>query len=390
VLASRRIAADGYQLKTLLNDTAATFMVATPVTYHMLLASGWEPNAALAILCGGEALSQDLAAQLLPKAASLWNLYGPTETTIFSTSCKVGSADAPITIGYPIANTQLYILDSHLQPVSIGVPGELHIGGIGLARGYLNHPELTAERFVPNPFTDEPGARLYKTGDLARFLTNGQVEYLGRTDQQIKIRGFRIELGEVEAVLSQHPAIQHCVVAAREDKPGDKRLVAYWVAAEAEVPTSNELRQFLQQTLPDYMIPVAFIQLATLPLTPNGKVDRRALPQPDLSALHSSSNYIAPRTPLEQQLADIWAEVLQLEQVGIHDNFFELGGHSLLATQVVTRIQTICQINVPLRSLFEALTIERLAKYIEAIQYVQITQVPQLTVLTEGQEEVEF
>jgi amino acid adenylation domain-containing protein len=367
ILASRSTAADGPQLKALLNDTAATFMVATPATYFMLLVSGWEPNAALTILCGGEALTQDLAAQLLPKAASLWNLYGPTETTIFSTCCKIEPADAPISIGHPIANTQLYILDPHLQPVPLGAPGELYIGGDGLARGYLNRPQLTAERFIRHPFMDVPGSRLYKTGDLARFLPDGRVEYLGRIDHQVKIRGFRIELGEIESVLSQYPAIQHCVVVAREDQPGDRRLVAYMVTA-SDPPSTGELRSFLKEMLPEYMIPSIFITLESLPLTPNGKVDRKALPPPKMANAADAATYVAPRTFLEQELAKICAQVLNLERVGIYDNFFEVGGHSLLATQVIARVQQMFQVEFPLQKLFEEPTIACLAEQIETYQ----------------------
>jgi acyl carrier protein len=273
-----------------------------------------------------------------------------------------------IPIGRPIPNTQAYILDDHLNPVPIGVPGELHVGGAGLARGYLNRPELTAEKFMPHPFSSEPGARLYKTGDLARYRPDGAIEFLGRGDNQVKIRGYRIELGEIEAVLAQHPALQEAVVLARDDVPGDRRLVAYVVPRpDVPLPSADELRQSLQQRLPAYMVPAAFVPLEALPLTPNGKVDRKALPPPDRSRAAQEA-LVAPRTPAEDLLAAIWADVLQVEQVGIYDNFFELGGHSLLATQVISRVRKALQVEVPVRRIFEAPTLAELAAVVRELQ----------------------
>ena len=269
-----------------------------------------------------------------------------------------------ISIGRPIANTQVYILDKHLHPVPIGVPGELHIGGVGLARGYLNRADLTQEKFIPNPFSDRPGSRLYKTGDLARYLPDGKVEFLGRIDNQVKIRGFRIELGEIEATVSQHPEVKEAAVIAREDVPGDKRLVAY-IVPETKAPTKSELRSFLKQKLPDYMVPSAFVTLESLPLTPNGKVDRRGLPAPDISAA-SETTFVAPKTPIEELLAAIWSQVLGIEKIGIHDNFFELGGHSLKATQVISGIRETFGVELPLRQLFSQSTIAELAEAIDA------------------------
>ena len=268
-------------------------------------------------------------------------------------------------IGHPIANSQLYIVDDHLQPVPIGVPGELHISGDGLARGYLNRPELTAEKFIPDPFSDKPGDRLYRTGDLARYLPDGNIEFLGRIDNQVKIRGFRIELGEIEAVLTQHPTIQQAVVVAREESPGDKRLVAYVVWNQDQACTANELRSFLKQKLPDYMIPSVFVFKDALPLTPNGKVDRKALPVPDPIRPELEEGFVAPRSPIEEIIAQIWAEVLKVEKIGIHDNFFNLGGHSLLATQAMSRVREKLQMDLPLRVLFEAPTVAALALRIE-------------------------
>ena len=283
---------------------------------------------------------------------SLYNQYGPTEShvvTVFSLSELPGKWPALPPIGRPIANTKIYLLDPYLQPVPVGVPGELHIGGDGLARGYHNRPELTAERFIPNPFSEEPGARIYKTGDLARYLPDGNIEFLGRIDHQVKIRGFRIELGEIEAVLGQHPAVTETVVLAREDKQGNKRLVAYIVRYQGSTISTSELRNFLRQKLPDYMIPSAFVMLDSLPLTPNGKIDRKALPEPDSERPDLEDSYIAPRSPIEKVLAGIWCEVLGLNQVGVHDNFFELGGHSLLATQVISRLRNVFEVEIPLR-----------------------------------------
>ena len=272
------------------------------------------------------------------------------------------------TIGRPIANTQISILDRQLQPVPIGVAGELHIAGDGLARGYLHRPELTAEKFIANPFSAVPQSRFYKTGDLARYLPNGNIELLGRIDNQVKIRGFRIELGEIESVLVQHPSIQQAVVLAREDAPGDRRLVAYAVATVGANPSADDLRRFLQQKLPDYMAPSAFMFLDSLPLTTNGKLDRKALPTPDPIRPELEKTFTAPTTPVEGILANIWAAVLKLDKVGIHDNFFHLGGHSLLATQIVSRVHSAFGIELPLRRIFESPTVAGIAIIISQYQ----------------------
>ncbi len=291
------------------------------------------------------------------------NAYGVTEATVDSSYFEADVSDLPesdpVPIGRPMGNMQLYILDEHLQPVPIGVPGELHIGGEGVARGYLNQSELTRERFIPNPFGV---GRLYKTGDLARYLPDGNIAFLGRADDQVKLRGFRVELGEIETALSQHAAVQDNVVIAREDQPGEKRLVAY-IVTDDQVATPSAWRKHLQKTLPDYMVPAAFVVLDALPLTPNGKVDRRALPAP--SAADIETPYVAPRTPTEDILSSIWADVLRVERVGRHDNFFDLGGHSLLATQVVSRLRDLLQVNLPVGSVFEAATIAELALAVE-------------------------
>jgi amino acid adenylation domain-containing protein len=365
-LVSREIATDGVQLLEKLNNSAVTIMQATPATWRMLLDAGWQGNTQLKILCGGEALAKNLADKLLKKCHQLWNLYGPTETTIWSTIHQLDNRETSISIGRPLANTNTYILDKNLQPVPIGVPGELHIGGAGLARGYLNRPELTIAKFIDNPF--KTNALIYKTGDLARYLANGEIEYLGRIDHQIKLRGFRIELGEIEAVLSQHSAVHECVVMAREDVPGNQRLVAYLVPElVAENIVNDELRQYLRQKLPEYMIPSAFVNLESLPLTPNGKINRRALPAPDNTGGELTSDFVLPRHPVEAVLADIWSQILGIAQISIHNNFLELGGHSLLATQVISRIRKTLEVDISLQHLFELPTIAKLATNIQAI-----------------------
>ncbi|MEG4011367.1 MULTISPECIES: non-ribosomal peptide synthetase [unclassified Microcoleus] len=375
VVASREVASNGEKLLETLTNSGATVMQATPASWKMLLAAGWQGNNQLKILCGGEALPRQLANQLLWRGAAVWNLYGPTETTIWSTLYQVDRKDESVSIGRPIANTQIFILDRYLMPVPVGVFGELHIGGAGLSRGYLNRPELTAEKFIPNPFAEDgihascfihPSSfilseRLYKTGDLARYLPDGNIEFMGRSDHQVKVRGFRIELGEIEAVLSQYPAVREAIALVREDNPGDKRLVAY-IVANSELKTQdseliNDLRSYLKQKLPQYMMPSAFVLLEAMPLTPNGKIDRRSLKAPDKNTAEFESNFTCPRTPDEQLIAEIWAEVLGLERVGIHDNFFELGGHSLLATQAIARLREAFQIELPLRVLFESPTV---------------------------------
>ena len=370
IVASREVTMEGTALAEMLSASGATLMQATPATWRLLVDVGWQGSQSLKVLCGGEALSSDLAVQLQPRGECLWNLYGPTETTIWSAVNRVDAeeariGDAAVAIGRPIANTQIYVLDRMGQPVPIGVAGELHIGGAGLARGYLNRPELTAEKFIVNPFTVGPGARLYKTGDRACYRTDGKIKYLGRSDNQVKLRGHRIELGEIEAVLSGLWAVHEAVVLAREDVPGDKRIVAYVVASQEAPLKTSELSSFLKQKLPEYMIPSAFVLLDALPLTPNGKVDRRALPAPDQARPQLEEAFVAPRSPIEEAVAGIWSHVLGLERIGIHDSFFELGGHSLLATQIVSALRKTFQVELPLRSLFETPTVAGLAAAIQ-------------------------
>jgi amino acid adenylation domain-containing protein len=360
-LASQEVRADGRQLGEKLATSGATIMQATPATWRMMLDSGWEGNRRLKILCGGEELSRELAAALLARGGAVWNMYGPTETTIWSTTYRVKAEEGPVAVGRPIANTQIYILNKYLQPAPIGIPGELYIGGSGVARGYHNLDQLTAEKFIGDPFSTEPGARLYKTGDLARYRADGNIEVLGRMDQQVKIRGFRIELGEIETILAQHDGVKQVVVVVREDSPNDKRLVAYVVFRNGQTATDSALKDFLRHKLPDYMVPTAFVFLETLPLTPNGKVDRRALPRPEENPQDRAAAYVAPRTDDEKMIANIWAGVLKLQQVGINDNFFDLGGHSLLATQVISRLGKQFGVVIPLRALFETPTVAGLA-----------------------------
>ncbi|MBD2690475.1 non-ribosomal peptide synthetase [Anabaena catenula] len=327
------------------------------------------------VICSGEALSFDLQKRFFERLnAELHNLYGPTEAAIDVTywACQLNSNQKIVPIGRPIANIQIYILDKHLQPVPIGVSGELHIGGVGLARGYWNKPELTQEKFIASPF--ESAQFLYRTGDLARYLPNGNIEYLGRIDHQVKIRGFRIEVGEIETLLAKHPEIQESVVALKEDDLGEKRLVAYIVSKQNKLTTNelaSKLQKFLQQKLPDYMIPSAFVLLEALPLTPNGKLDRRALLTPDWSQRNLEQNYISPRTPVEEIIANTWTQVLGVEQVGVNDNFFELGGHSLLATQLISRLRQVFQIELPLQKIFEFPTVADLATAVEAIKQAE-------------------
>jgi len=326
------------------------------------------------VVLGGEILTMGLArrsAQLLPAGCKLFNEYGPTEATISCTIFPITAAalelyaDQPSApIGRPIPNMQTHVLDADLQPVLVGSPGQLYIGGAGLTYGYRNQPRLTAERFLPNPFGSSPGDRLYETGDLVRCLPDGNLVFLQRVDDQVKIRGFRIELAEIEAVLNQHLAVQECAVLAREDIPGDKRLVAYVVFNRRDAVTVPEVRSHLRERLPDYMVPAAFIVLDSLPLTPNGKVDRRALPPPDSARPDIQETYVAPGNLVEEDMARIWAEVLGLARVGIHDNFFDLGGHSLAATQVMTRARDTFQVDLPMRSIFETPTVAGLAQSI--------------------------
>lgn len=364
IVASREVAADGNALMGLIASTGATMMQATPATWRLLLEAGWRGADSFKILCGGEALPRDLANELVGRCGSLWNMYGPTETTIWSSVCKITSTAGPVFLGKPIANTQFYILDSNLQLLPVGVAGELHIGGDGLARGYFNQPVLTAGKFISNPLAGSAPAKLYKTGDLVRRLEDGNIEFLGRLDNQVKLRGFRIELGEIEAAISGHPSVRESIAIVREDQPGDKRLVAYLVGDDDLGPSVGELRSYLKEKLPEYMVPTAFVRLKMLPLTPNGKVDRRALAPPDISE-EQDKVFVAPRSALEKMVADLWAEVLGVERVGVHDDFFELGGHSLIGTQLMSRVRALFEIELPMSTLFDASNVAAMAAILE-------------------------
>jgi len=363
VIASRDDAIEGRALSALLERHRATVMQATPVTWRLLLAAGWTPKTPFKALVGGEALPRDLAEQLLARGVELWNLYGPTETTVWSTCARITGTANGITIGKPIANTTAYLLDAQENLCPIGVPGELCLGGDGLALGYWNRPVLTAERFIPDPFSTTPGATLYRTGDRARWRDDGTLEHLGRLDFQVKLRGYRIELGEIEAGIVRHPAIREAVVIAREDVPGDQRLVAYFVAENPPLDLVEQLRALLRATMPEYMVPAHFVRVDALPRTHNGKLDRKALPPPDASgyapAVHS---YVAPRNDLEISLATVWEKVLGLERVGITDNFFDLGGNSLLAIRLVFEMKQATGIEMDLGKVFRSPTITELAR----------------------------
>ncbi|HEV2735775.1 MAG TPA: amino acid adenylation domain-containing protein, partial [Longimicrobiaceae bacterium] len=346
-------------LRSLLLGQQVTVAFAPTPLAEGLLALEWPPDTPLRLLLtGGDALRGRPRTEL---PFALVNNYGPTENTVVTTSCSVaagqGSGRAP-GIGLPVDNVRAYVLDARLEPVPVGVPGELCAGGAQVARGYLGRPAQTAGAFVPDPFADAPGARMYRTGDRARWLASGELEFLGRVDRQLKVRGFRVEPGEIEAALLAHPAVREAVVVAREAAPGDRRLTAYVVGKQGAAPPADELRAHLRARLPEYMLPAAFVALPALPLTAHGKVDRRALPAPEPDAGRHGGE--APRTVTEELLAGIWAELLGGEP-GVHDDFFDLGGHSLLAAQVASRVRAVLGVELPLRALFEAPTVAGLA-----------------------------
>jgi amino acid adenylation domain-containing protein len=364
VLATRDEAIDGVALNRLIDRHGISVMQATPSTWRMLIDAGWSGHTGFKALVGGEALPPDLAEQLLARVGELWNMYGPTETTVWSTCCKVTDPRA-ITIGRPIANTSVWILDEHRQPCLPGVAGEICIGGDGVTLGYLNRPELTAERFIPDPFAAAGEARLYRTGDRGRWRYDGWLEHQGRFDFQVKLRGYRIELGEIEATLLSHPQVARAAVITREDRPGDVRLVAYFVARGA-APASAELREHLRKQLPDYMLPQHFVELAALPLLPNGKLDRHALPAPN--AAPAAATEIVARaaaTPTERAVVQAMEDALSLPGIRATDSFFALGGHSLLAAQLATKLGRALGLSIPLRAIFDAPTAEALAAWID-------------------------
>jgi amino acid adenylation domain-containing protein len=395
VLAARDTLLSPAALTALLQRHAVSVIDIPPVVLNLLPADAF-PQLRIALI-GGESFTGALATRWQAPGRRFFNGYGPTEATVTMTlyECQGAYAQTP-PIGRAMPNMAVYVLDEQMELLPVGVAGELYIGGVGLARGYWRRPGLTAAKFVPHPWSAEPGARLYATGDLVRWRADGELEFLGRIDGQVKLRGFRVELGEIEAVLSQHPAVREAVVLAREDTPGDKRLVAYVVAGEPRTgalwanhePTGNKeqennemkgqagagvadprplttdhLRAFLAKQLPEHMLPAAFVTLDALPLTPSGKVDRRALPAP--APIEPTSVYVAPRNRREQRLCAIWSQYLGRDRIGINDNFFDLGGHSLLGIQIMSAIQQSFKVNLPLKYLFERPTVAELTGAIE-------------------------
>jgi amino acid adenylation domain-containing protein len=365
-LVSQDDALDGRSLRAIVENSRVTFLQATPATWRMLVQTGWRGSPGLKAITGGESLSRELADQLLDRVETLWNMYGPTETTVYSTAVKI-ERDMPITIGRPIGNTRAYVLDASRNLLPVGIPGELYLGGAGLARGYWNRPELTAERFVPNPFADDRSDRLYRTGDVVRYRSNGEIELLGRADHQVKLRGFRIELGEIEAVLGQHPAVSGAAAAICDDGTQDPRLVGYFVrransaGSNGDRPDSAALRNYLKSKLPDYMVPALLIELPALPLTASGKLDRKSLPAPESSPHESLPESFALADVVERELAAIWKRLLRVPQIGRHDSFFDLGGHSLLAVQMLAQAERLFQSPPPLRTIFERPTLAEVA-----------------------------
>jgi natural product biosynthesis luciferase-like monooxygenase protein len=362
-----------YSLPALIQRHDVTHLQCTPSMAGLLLLDERAQDAVgrlQTLLIGGEAFPTALARQLRKLVkGDIFNMYGPTETTVWSTTYQVPADPARVPVGRPIANTEIYVLDHNLLPVPVGIAGELMIGGAGVARGYLGRPELTGERFIRNPFRGNGAARLYRTGDLARYLPDGNLELLGRLDHQVKIRGHRVELGEIEALLNEHPAVRESVVIAKEAATGEKKLVAYLVARDGQRPTRHQVRQYLQDKLPEYMVPAEVVFMNTFPQTPNQKVDRKALPAPEAGAHEAGAGFDPPATAMEEAVAGLWGELLSLQRIGRSDNFFELGGHSLLAMQLVSRVREHFGVDLSLKSLFERPTVAGLAEAIDALAW---------------------
>jgi amino acid adenylation domain-containing protein len=364
---------DGRRLIDLVETHAVTVMQATPASWRLMLEAGWKGSRKLRVLCGGEAIPAELADELAGCCESLFNMYGPTETTIWSTVARIEPGARPVTIGRPIANTQVYILDARGAPVPIGAVGELCIGGDGLAHGYRGRSELTAQNFILNPFADATdGSRLYRTGDLARFRPDGEIECLGRFDSQVKIRGYRVELGEIEERLSAFEGVKEATVLCREDLPGDRKLVAYIVFSENESHSASKLQSYLRESLPNYMIPAHYVELTSMPQTPNGKVDRNGLLPPDQDSLAATHEFVAPRTPEEKKLATIWCELLQIDRVGVDDDFFDLGGHSLTAIRMLARVREVFGVEIALRQVFKSPTVAAIACQLDAGEELEL------------------
>jgi acyl-CoA synthetase (AMP-forming)/AMP-acid ligase II len=364
VIVPREATLDGVALSGWLARSGATLVQATPTTWQLLVDAGWSGSPELKIVCGGEPLSRALANALCARGR-LWHMYGPTETTVWSSIVAVKPGSGPVSLGGPIQNTSFYVLDTTGQPVPVGVAGELHIGGDGLAVGYRERPELTSEKFIPNPVADD-GATVYRTGDLVRWREPGTLEYLGRIDQQIKLRGHRIEPEEIQAVLESDPAVGAAAVIVREDTSGDRRLVAYVTDRDRDRVDTERLRRVCKQRLPPYMVPSSIVALERFPITPNGKLDRGKLPEPEGTRPALSQSYTAPLTPIELALAEIWTQVLGLDRVGTHDDFFDLGGHSLLAIKMLARVQDTLAVDIALNYVFDQPTIHQLAEAIGA------------------------
>lgn len=369
VIASEETSMNADMLKNKIDECGATIFQATPVTYKMMVLSGWKGKPDLKLICGGEALSKELARELLPRCKELWNAYGPTETTIWSVVKKVRSEDAEgegyVAIGKPLDNTTLYVLNPERVPVPVGVAGELYIGGEGVSTGYLNLPEMNEERFVHYPLNSGEASRVYRTGDLVHYMSNGDLMFINRVDSQVKIRGFRVELGEIESAISQYKDIKENVVVARKDEQGETMLVAYCVGNTGTSPDEAGLRLYLREKLPEYMVPAAIVTLEKLPLTGNNKIDRKALPDPGSVTSANSGMYVEPKTGTERKLAAIWSSILKIDKIGTQDDFFAIGGHSMIAVTLIIKIEKEFGIRLPLATLFDQRTIQRLAKIIE-------------------------
>ena len=369
IIASQKAASNGEELLKLIHKHNATIIQATPVTFYLLLAAGWEGSDNFKVLCGGEPVPLEMARELNKRASRVWNMYGPTETTVWSTCCRIEETDNQILVGKPIENTQTYIVNKNNQPNPIGVAGELLIGGTGITHGYLNRPNLTNKVFIQNIFNKNSAEdKLYKTGDMASYLPDGSIKVLGRIDNQIKLRGYRIELGEIESVLEAHSSINRAASIVREDIPGDKRLVVYVTLNNVHEFSEIKLKQYLRTKLPDYMIPTMFIQLSKMPLTLNCKIDRKALPELEQKVPVPDLKFSPPKSKLEKDLFELFTQKLKTEAVGIQDNFFDIGGNSLLSVQLVALIEENLNITIPIAKFYQYPTIESLGEYINSIQ----------------------
>lgn len=362
ILATEEDVIDGHKLLGLIDRHEIDIMQSTPTTWRMLLEAGWQGGAHFKALCGGEAMPTDLAVQLATCCGEAWNMYGPTETTIWSSCHRLPEGGTPVLLGKPIAKTSIYILDTSMRLLPTGVPGEIYIGGDGVAAGYWRRDELTAERFLPDPFSDQPDARMYRTGDRGRYRNDGSLEYRGRLDAQIKIRGYRIELGEIEAALAAHPKIDVATAKIVGTGQIDAKLVAYIVSDPAL--NDSDLRQYLADSLPPYMIPYPIIRLDTLPLTPNGKIDRNQLPDPDLTVSREDS-FLAPETATEIAVAKAFSTILNIDQIGADANFFALGGHSILAMRLLSRLRQTVSPTIELKTIFDVENVRELAGLVD-------------------------